>query len=970
MSIKNYNRKLISLGVASACAVFANSAMAQDASKAATATTAPTSKAPAAKAPTTAAPAAEPVPQGEVQQVVVSGFRSSLERAIGLKRNFIGTRDSIVAEDIGKFPEQNIADALVRLPGVEVVKDPGTNEGQRIQMRGLGSEYTVTTFNGAAVRATSGGSIGQSTRDFNYDIFASELFGRTDVYKTPLAELEEGGVAGVVDMQTPRPFDRKGQVIRYSAAVANNTRSGLNSPRFFGLYSNTWGNWGLLVGATRSGSNNANAGFQSTGTYASTNQRLNSGSFNYAYNLTDPTANYSGVSLAQLRDALLPRFFRSSTSVTERDRVGFNASLQWKSGAWDVSLDTLASNLKDNNKNNAIGFPIRDSTNLNMLIPRGVTVDQNNNLQGSLANVQATSVSGVSRAETDFKYVTLNAKWRATDKLRFVGQVGTNQSDAWNSNSSVTGDSGSGNFDNRHTITFNTTADPMFPQLSTDRNLLDPTLFRNFGYAGGYRTESDKQTNLKLVAEYDYGFWNVEAKLKTGISHAVSTKDARQFTTSNLLNAQKLPSGKLFGDTTATAAEKSAFGQGFMVPNDLKYVQIANVPTDFMVFNKAFIYGTLDALNANRAAPPNLGGTFVAKETIDAFFVQSDFETKVLGRDLRANAGVRYVRTNSEVDNYRLNTSNKYDPINAEGSYHNVLPSLSVAYDLKDDLVWRSSWGKTLTRSSISLIARPFFVPGGGDLIVNANNPELRPQQATSFDTALEWYFNKGGILALSLFQKDIKDRPQSSSEFVPFNSLGLPKELWTTNIQATVTADPTTPVEVRRWKNADEFKVKGLEISHQQSYRMLPAPFNNLGSIFSYTRIDTAGFKALYGNQVYELPIIPKETYAITLYYEQGPLALRTSYNHKSQYANAGAPALNALGYNRWFNERGYLDASVSYKFSDALEVRLDAANLTNQRTYDFLNHFEGKYGDPHSRIENANLAGRTMTLTLRGKF
>ncbi len=960
MYAHNYNRKLISLAVASACAMFAQPAFAQDAGTAATTADA---------ASTSAAPPAPAT--GEVQQVTVTGFRSSLERALNLKRAAIGTRDSIVAEDIGKFPEQNIADALTRLPGVEVVKDPGTNEGQRIQMRGLGPEYTVTTFNGAAVRATSGGNIGSSTRDFNYDIFASELFGRTDVYKTPLAELEEGGVAGVVDMQTPRPFDRKGQTIRYSAAVAHNDRSGLNSPRGFALYSNTWGDWGFLAGVTRSGSKNANAGFQSTGTYASTNQRLNPGAFNYTYNLTDPTANYSGVTLAGLRDALLPRFFRIVTNETERERVGFNTSLQWKSGNWDVSLDTLASNLKDSSKANGLAFPIRDSTGAtNSLIPRGVSIDGNGQLQGTLANVQMSSTSGATRSETDFKYATINAKWRFSDTLRFTGQIGSNKSEAWNSNSTMTGDSGALNLDNRHAITFDSTEDPMFPRLATDRNLLDPTLYRVFSYSGGYRTETDKQKNIKLIAEYDYGFWNVEAKLKTGISRGESIKDARQFTTTNLLNSQTLPSGKLFGDPTATPAEKAAFGQGFLQPNDLKNVQIPNVPTDFLTFNKDFIFGNLNALNANRSAAPNLGGTFVAKETIDAFFVQSDFETKLFDRDLRANAGVRYVRTKSEVDNYKLSGVNTYTPLTSEGSYSNVLPSLSLAYDLRDDLVWRSSWGKTLTRSSISLIARPFFVPGAGDLIVNAGNPELKPQTSTSLDTGLEWYFEKGSVLALSVFQKDIKDRPQSRSEVVPFNTLGLPKELFTGNIQAQLTLDPATPTELRRWQNADSFKVKGLEVAYQQNYRKLPAPFNNLGSIVSYTRIDTAGFKALYGTQTYELPIIPKETYAVTLYYEQGPLAVRTSYNHKSEFANPGAPVLNQIGYNRWFNERGYLDASVSYKFSEALELRLDGANLTNQRTYDFLRHFEGKYGDENSRLENASQAGKTFTLTVRGKF
>ncbi len=944
---KNYKRTRISVAVAGVCASFAMQASAQEATT--TMTTANTAA-------------------GEVQQVVVTGFRSSLQRALDLKRGAIGTRDSIVAEDIGKFPEQNIADALVRLPGVEVVKDPGTNEGQRIQMRGLGSEYTVTTFNGAAVRATSGGNIGSSSRDFNYDIFASELFGRTDVYKTPLAELEEGGVAGVVDMQTPRPFDHRGRVIRYSTAVGRNDRSGLNSPRAFALFSNTWGDWGFLVGATKSGSKNANAGFSSTGTYASTDQRLDPGSFNYTYNLADPTANYSGLSLAELRGALLPRFMRTTTSQSLRDRVGFNSSLQWKSGGWDVSLDALASKLKDDNKTNGLSFLIRDSTGANALVPRGVTVDANNELQGSLANVQAMSQTQASRSETDFKYVTLNAKWRATDNLRFSGQVGTNKSEAWSSNSSLNGETGNTNFDIRHTITFNSTDDPIFPHLSSDRNLLDAGNYRVFGYSGGYRTETDKQKNLKLTGEYDYGFWNVDAKVKSGISRVVSLKDARSFATANLLNTQILPSGKTF--LASTAAERAAYGQSFMVPNDLRNVSAPNIPLDFMVFGKDYLYNTLDSLNANRSAPPNLGGTFQAKETIDAFFLQSDFETKVFDRDLRANAGVRYVRTGTGIDNYTL-VQGVQQPAHQDGQYTNVLPSLSLAYDLKDDLVWRASWGKTLTRSSISLIARSYSVPGGGgDLIVNAGNPDLKPQLSSSLDTALEWYFDKGGIVAVSLFQKNIKDRPVSGSEMLPFNTLGLPKELFTVNIQAQLAADPTTPVEVRRWKNAEEFNVKGLEIAYQQNYRKLPAPFNNLGSIVSYTRIDTAGFKVNYRGQDIELPIIPKETYAATLYYEDGPLALRTSYNHKSEFANQGAPALNPLGYNRWYNKRGYLDASVSYKFSDALELRLDGANLNSQRTYDFLRQFEGKYGDENSRIESANVAGRTFTLTMRGKF
>lgn len=137
-------RRVVSLAVASACTWFAIPVAAQ--------------QAPAYPQPETQS--------GQSQTIVVTGVRASLAKSLDLKREAIGTRDSIVAEDIGKFPEQNIADALARLPGIEVLKDPATNEGQRIQMRGLPSEYTVTLFNGAPVRATSSGNIGSATRDF------------------------------------------------------------------------------------------------------------------------------------------------------------------------------------------------------------------------------------------------------------------------------------------------------------------------------------------------------------------------------------------------------------------------------------------------------------------------------------------------------------------------------------------------------------------------------------------------------------------------------------------------------------------------------------------------------------------------------------------------------------------------------------------------------------------------------------
>ncbi|MES3020233.1 MAG: TonB-dependent receptor [Pseudomonadota bacterium] len=932
-----HQRTLVSLAVASACAMLGGQAYAQQ----------------------------TPAPLEEVQTVTVTGFRTSLQKSIDLKRAAIVTRDSIVAEDIGKFPEQNIADALVRLPGVEVEKDGASNEGQRIRLRGLGAEYTVTTFNGAPVRATSAGAIGVASREFNYDIFPSELFGRVDVYKSPLAELEEGGVAGAVDLQSPRPFDKKGRVIRYSGAMTNNSKSGSNDPRAHVLLSNTWGNWGVLVSAAASKANNANAGFQSTGTYNSFNQRFTAGNFPFTWNLQDPRANLNGMSLSQLHDGILPRFIRITSTDTKRERIGFTTSVQYKTNALDVSWDTLASNLKDDLKNNYLNFPINGSTQALALIPLNLRVDANNNLQGTMGNVRMSTNALTGLTETDFKYNALNAKYKLTDKLRLTGQLAVNSSFAWRNSATTTAEAFDA--DKRHDLTLDT-SDPLFPNLSSNRDLLDRNLYTNFVYSGQYLTEKDKQKIIKLAADYDYGFWDVEGRVKVGLSQVESGKQARGFASGNLLNGLTIPGVGLFG--SATAAQKAAFGQTQLVPNDQNNIHVGgNVPQSWMTFNRPFIYETLDALNQNRNAPANLGGTFDAVETISALYLQTDLEKKVFNRSLRTNFGVRYVETKSDVDNYVL-VAGAHVPTNRKSKYTNTLPSATFAYDLTEDLVWRGSWGKTIKRSSISAIARSFNVANGGDLIITAGNPGLMPEASTNLDTSLEWYFEKGALLGLSLYKKDIKGRPVTMSAMVPFSALGLPKELFTANNQTVLTNDPDTPVELRQVRNGEDFTIKGIELAYQQTYKTLPWIFKHMGSIVSVTKVQTAGTTRIYDTLSYDVPIIPENTYALTLYYENGPLSLRTSYNHKSGFADFNNNVTNPLGYQRWNNKRGYLDASVGYKINDYVEVRLDGANLTNTKTYQYLDHFQGRNGDPESRIENGNQAGRNITLSLRGKF
>ena len=177
------------------------------------------------------------------EDIVVSGYRRSLEEAIDIKRTTIGFSDSIVATDIADFPEQNLSEALQRVPGVTIERERGL--GTRVNVRGLPSEFTFVSINKLATASGSGG------RDVEFDIFASELIQSVTVQKSPTAADEEGGIAGSVSIRTARPFDNPGLRLVGSVEGAYNSISEKVDPNFSFLASKTFGDFGVLVSVAK-----------------------------------------------------------------------------------------------------------------------------------------------------------------------------------------------------------------------------------------------------------------------------------------------------------------------------------------------------------------------------------------------------------------------------------------------------------------------------------------------------------------------------------------------------------------------------------------------------------------------------------------------------------------------------------------------------------------------------------------------
>ena len=937
-------------------------------------------------------------PADASQEIVVTGFRSSLQKSLNLKKESIAVRDSIVAEDIGKFPELNIAEALQRIPGVFLIRDGASNEGQRISIRGLGSQYSVTTLNGAPIHTTSGGSAGGGGRDFNFDVFASELFGRVDFYKTPLAELEEGGIGGVIDLQTPRPFDKPGQVMRYAVSGAYNSNAQKVDPRASFLYSNTWGDFGVLVSYAHSESLNRRQGFQSTGSWNTAQTQVEASQvpsphgspFTFAFDYADPRTNLGSYTQAQVQNAFVPRFLRAYAMQNNRTRDGVTAAFEYKpNDRIDITLDTLFSKVTDVRDENTFGLAIRNSRTTNPaaqpgapghngLVPISISIDANNNLEGTFGNTSYFDESYFYNDSTKFSSVGLSGKFRISDTLKVSAQIADSNSKAMFTGNRIV--------ENLYgvTTTWNLASDPVYPQITSPTSFTNPLLYQDPSLQYALAHENDWEKSAKVVADWDYDtIFGIKGHLKAGVSRVITTKQIIKQVGTSLGMTQMLSNGQTFN---SMGQGINQYMQPFLAFKDYTKDENPLFPKGWATFSRGFMENVLDANRANSTAPIDTGNSYKTEEAITSVFIQSDFTGQVFDRELRVNIGVRDAKTESHIDNYIKKSVAgvpTFVPNQRDGGYSNILPSYSMAYELKDNLIWRASYGKSITRASLSIIAANTVVPNAFNLNATAGNPDLKPQTADQYDTDLEWYFSKGSLLSFGLFSKVLKDSVSSTTTAVRFDTLGLDDSSFGNN-QYTCGADHVSPgttnmcnatlIQLTSFGNANKVKLNGYEFAYQQSFNFLPSPWNGLGALASYTHIDSVGssWKANDGTIYNVLSIngsgVPASSYSLTGYYEKGPLAVRMSYNYRDK--TILETGNNGSDLQRWLSERGILDASISYKVTPDIEVRLDGLNLNNAITYEYFKNPQGKYGDGTSRRDNALYDGRTIMLGVRGKL
>lgn len=890
-----------------------------------------------------AVPASEPVTQDAAQdatvvdEIVVTGFRSSLQQALNIKRREAGAVDAILAEDMADFPDQNLAEAIQRLPGVTI--DRVNGQGTTISVRGLGSDFTRTRINGLEAQAASGGN---RNRSFDFSMFASELFNSIKVRKTQSAEIEEGSLGATVDLQTGRPLDFGGSGLNSALSVQGsyNDLSEKTVPRLAGLLS--WSNedrtFGALVSVAYSERSPILGSFNTTRW-----QKGDPSNVNAAGNPYGRGQNVGGcipcTTTAQ-RDAVLnafyPRIPRYTLGNTQEDRLGMTGALQWRpSDRTEAVLDVLWSRFNSELESPNIEAWSFSRANVNSVVVRDYAIDADKNIlsYGVFDNMLVRAENGFTRNESNFYQASLNVRHDFSDRLHGNLKVGANRSEARTPLNVAYAFEAAG----VNGYTFDFRENDRAPRINYG---FDVTSGQRFTLVNATRSNAGGNFDNKVGAgslAYD---WSDSLTLKLGGEYRTYS-----FETFGLTRTKTNPTGadRLTGVDSIGRVVDISDGVDAGAGSDLRFIvpDISKI-ADFLSFYD-------DPLVPNRSERE-------VDETDKGVFLQADFNTTVGGMVLRGNAGIRYAQTEVTAKGWQTIAVGTppvttYDYVTTDNDYDDVLPSFNLALEPRDDVVIRLGAAKVMSRPTLGDLT-----PGGSvsptTRTVSYGNPLLDPFRATNYDVSVEWYFQNEGLLAAAVFYKDIDSFITSETVGIPYNQLGLPNEL----LQGA--ASPTDIFQVTRRLNGEGGALKGIEIQYQQPFTFLPGLWSNFGFTGNVTWVDsevsygTAGKNRLTGQS--------KNTANATLYYEDGPFQARVSIAHRSQYLLSfpGANGNSEEGVNDTTN----VDASMSYECTPNLTFSLEGINLTDAYT--------DRYVDVTNRVSDYRHTGREIAVGLRWKY
>lgn len=922
--------------------------------------------------------------QSQDEEIIVTGIRGSLQRNLDAKRNASGVIEQISSEDIGKFPDSNVAASLQRLPGISIQRDGPRGEPNGVTVRGFGGDFNETLVDGRRLSTATGG------RSIDFSTVGSDFVGGLTVLKTPDVSLSSSSIGATINVSYPKPFDRPGFHLAASVSGSIQDDAGKIVPTGGLLISKTFADdtFGILANAiyTRhdTQTNNVFVHGWPGGRIAPCQQ---AGSTAATCNPTDD-ANAP----ASQRKTVVSWFeqqFGATQNYTRDERVDGRIALQWKPS--DTVLLTLDNNYSDQRVNtDNFGFGIW----FNQGSLRNVKLDQN----GTIVDFTQAGSQTDFTAGTDSNYrrtnqTGFNVKWDVTDKLQVEGDASLSKS--WLNPdgriSSLGADVGYG-FGIGPTlgIAINGDSKNSIPVLHDYGVNGTASRWADLSAIGSHVTVNIANKNRDTIKQGRLGLkWQQDdLTLRVGGSYLddqFSFRSANTFANNfwQAYSGYGPASGTNGGVAMPASLFKGTVGTANFLPGytgALPPVLLNFRAADYQAFltglgnpqtkvipgyNTGCCNG---AFNGQFAVADDVGSTRDIGEKTWALYVSANFKSEIAGMPFFFNAGVREEVTHvTSTGIGRLPTSitpSTTDPtlltiafgnqqaITTKSDYAYLLPSVDMKLELTDALHLRFDASRTLTRPTLNLLTPALNIGVGqriGALTADGGNPTLQPYLADNFDAAVEWYYQRNSYAAVNFFLKDVRN----------FIVQGVQRQ----TINGVV--DPSTgqPAQfsVSQRVNGPRATVKGVEIAWQNTFGN-----SGFGFIANATLVDT--------NRPYDPTDISQSGFAVTGlansanfvgFYDKNGIEFRAAANWRDKYLLAFGQAQNtgAFGAEPTFvNSSLQIDLSASYQITERINVFGEALNITDE--------VQSTHGRFANQLLDVWAYGRRFTAGVRYRF
>ena len=881
--------------------------------------------------PTPGAAASAPARQDDaVQQVQVSGTRASLAKSLDLKRNSTIVQDSISATELGRFPDDNVADSLSHINGISITRTSG-GEGQYVGVRGFGSGYNIVTLNDR-ILATDGDG-----RDFAFDVLPADVISGADVLKSAQASQIEGSIGGTVNLRSARPFDNPGTHGALRIEGDHNDMSRLNGHKLSGVFSTTNDarTLGVVLGAV----------------WSKSNERTDSLNYN-TYDANNPGSfdlNGDGTISADEQNLVATCCIAFGSNFQKKERTAFSGALEWKPSAdVHVTLDGLMTHLNapEVGYNEAYYPAYTDGRWSNVTATKGL-------ITGFTANSFVPEMANISiDREVKTTQVGLNGQWTFSPSLKFGADLYRSKS--------IRDEGGKDTF-----LVSGIAGDSTLKWQATNNGLPDISVTlpdgRDLGTALAAGQLGDADYGIHYVGLsgdniHDTvtggtlsGHWDLDLGAFESLDFGVG-RTQRQKVRDYIDNDWTGGSCQYCDMYSTTFA---SLGQHVVspltVPNFMKGSG-GSFPHSLVQFNANAYLNALKSLDGQPVVVDGVptGDTFdfsktlpsrdptnsydVVEKTTSAFV-----EGNLSGDKWSGNVGVRLVRTTTysatafdqilAIDDPTPDvatssptvTYSDPEPVAERGSYTKVLPSANFSWWVDKSLQLRLGAAEVMARPSLDKLA-----PTRSDTTIDrvyvitiAGNSKLKPTTARQEDLSLEWYYKPKSALTMALFAKQISNFV--TTQTVNDVDIGVPGYLYTI----------ISPI------NGDRGTVAGLELGFQHLFD------NGFGVRMQYTRNKSRAW--VQGQYVGQLEGVAPSTSSLGLLYEKDRVSASLSFDHTSSYTVASS---TEAGWPNIAAPLMWVTASASYEFGDHVKLFVEGKNLSDAHYRSDLGRADASYG------------------------